>query len=234
MVYDSWRRRLARPRTGGNVSNSPHIMPARTRTASRTRTKTPMAKPDTSNNAKAKPAPAPDETSPENLDKVRDILFGGQMRTVETRLKGVEARLSHEQEVMRAEFTKRIAELDTFARKETQALHERLATENDARIAALKALTAEIRESHKAIDKRHAALEESTSLSDAELRDQLLAHAKSAASELGRVHDRLSTELTKSHEHLSTTKTDRASLAAMLTDVATRLTGTNGKGNHKS
>jgi predicted nucleic acid-binding Zn-ribbon protein len=203
-----------------------------------------MAKSDSTINGKAKhaaltptltpAASAGSEPSPESLDQVRDILFGGQMRTVETRLKGVESRLSHEQEVMRAEFTKRMAEIDAFARKETQALHERLAAENDARAAALKALTAEIRDAHKAIDKRHSALEESTSLSDAELRDQLLAHAKAAANELSRVHDRLANELSKSHEHLSSTKTDRAALATLLTDVATRLTGANAKGNQKS
>jgi hypothetical protein len=33
------------------------------------------------------------EAQPESLDKVRDILFGGQMRAVETRLQGLEERL---------------------------------------------------------------------------------------------------------------------------------------------
>ena len=187
-----------------------------------------MAKTDTT--TKKKPA---DDATPENLDKVRDILFGGQMRTVETRLKAVEERLSREQEQMRAELTKRIAELDGFARKETQALHERLAAENDARMIALKTLAAEIREAHKAMDKRHAKLEEASSLSDAELRDQLIAQSKAAAAELARIHDRLSAELSKSHDHLSHTKTDRAALATLLTDVAARLSGKDAKGGGK-
>lgn len=189
-----------------------------------------MAKTHASTNNVAKPV---DEASPENLDKVRDILFGGQMRTVEARLKGVEERLSREQEVMRAEFSKRIAELDAYARKETQALHERLAGENDARLAALSQLTAEIREAHKAIDRRHATLEENTSLSDAELRDQLMAQATAAAAELARVHDRLSAELNRSHEMLSSTKTDRVALASLLTDLATSLSDAPAKDNGK-
>ncbi|MFI5311520.1 MAG: hypothetical protein ACHQQ3_09825 [Gemmatimonadales bacterium] len=180
--------------------------------------------------ARKKPA---NDVAPESLDKVRDILFGGQMRTVETRLKGIEERLAREQEAMRAEFAKRLTELDAFAHRETQALHERVATENDARVAALKALAADVKDAHKAMDKRHAKLEEATSLSDAELRDQLIAQAKAAGAELARVHDRLSAELAKSHEHLKGTKTDRAALAALLVDVATRLGDGNAKGGSK-
>ena len=189
-----------------------------------------MAKTDAPASAKKKPA---DDQTPENLDKVRDILFGGQMRTVETRLKGVEERLSREQETMRTEFTKRVSDLDAFARKETQALHERIAAENDARMASLKLLAAEVRDAHKAMDKRHAKLEESSSLSDAELRDQLIAQSKAAAAELLRVHDRLTAELAKSHDHLSHAKTDRAALATLLTDMAAKIGGTGAKGGGK-
>ena len=178
-----------------------------------------MSKPDRTA-GKKKPA---EDATPESLEQVRDILFGGQMRTVETRLKGIEERLGREQEAMRAEFAKRVADLDAFARRETQALHERVAAESDARVAALKSLVADVKEAQKAMDKRHAKLEESTSLSDAELRDQLIAHAKAASAELGKVHDRLRAELTKSVDDLQQAKTDRAGLAALFTDVAARL-----------
>ena len=36
---------------------------------------------------------APADPAPESLDKVRDILFGGQMRAVESRLQAAETRL---------------------------------------------------------------------------------------------------------------------------------------------
>lgn len=150
-----------------------------------------MPKPDRT----APKKPSIDGVPPESLDQVRDILFGGQMRTVETRLQGMEERLGREQESMRAEFTKRVAELDAFAKRETQALHDRVATESDARNAALKALAADIREAQKAMDKRHAQLEQSTALSDAELREALIAQSRA----------------------------DRATLGALLTDIAAKL-----------
>ncbi|MDH5234878.1 MAG: hypothetical protein OEW77_07940 [Gemmatimonadota bacterium] len=180
----------------------------------------------TERNDKKKPdtaATAADGMSPESLDQVRDILFGGQMRTVETRLRSVEERLSREQQALRTELLKKLETLDAFARRETQALHERVAAESDARVTALKALTAEIKEAQKAMDKRHAELEKATSLSDAELRDQLIAQSRSASAELGKVHDRLKAEVTKSVDELQHAKTDRAALAALFTDVATRL-----------
>lgn len=170
------------------------------------------------------------DVPPESLDQVRDILFGGQMRTVETRLKGIEERLGREQDAMRAEFAKRVADLETFARRETQALHERVAAESDARTAALKSLLADLKEAQKAMDRRHAKLEQETSLSDAELRDQLVAQAKAASAELAKANDRLRAELAKSVEELQGAKADRASLAAMLADVASRLTDGPGKG----
>lgn len=150
-----------------------------------------MSKPDRNAGKKAPPPELP----PESLDQVRDILFGGQLRTVETRLQGMEDRLVREQEAMRAEFTKRVAELDAFAKRETQALHDRVAAESDARTAALKSLVTDIREAQKAMDKRHAALEQSTALSDAELGDALIAQSRA----------------------------DRAALGALLTDIAAKL-----------
>lgn len=160
------------------------------------------------------------EQSPESLDAVRDILFGGQMRTVETRLRNIEERFQAEVESLRADFQKRSAELDQFARKETQNLHERLASENDARTQALRELAAEVKEAFKQAEKRHVSLEQATALSDAELRDQLIAHAKASAAELNRVHEKLSAELARGHAELSHAKTDRASLAQLLGDMA--------------
>ncbi len=160
------------------------------------------------------------EPTPESLDAVRDILFGGQMRTVETRLRNIEDRFQQELESLRGEFQKRAAELDQFAKKETQALHERVAAENDARVQSLRELAGEVKDAFKQANQRHVALEQSTSLSDAELRDQLIAQAKAAAAELNRIHEKLSAELAKSHADLSHAKTDRSQIAALLGEMA--------------
>ena len=181
----------------------------------------------------AAPAAAALEEMPESLEKVRDILFGGQMRTVETRLQAMEERLLREQKVLRGDMAKQIAELDAFARKEFQAASERLAAERAKRADDLKALSAEIKDALRDLEKRHGKLQEATGASDAELRDQLLLHAKATAAEFAKVVDRMAAELGKSHEELMSSKTDSAALAALFTDVASRLGRTPAKNGKK-
>jgi hypothetical protein len=171
------------------------------------------------------PAPAAAEPQPESLDKVRDILFGGQMRAVETRLQGLEERLRREHETLRADFAKQIESLDAFIRSEVHLLGERLAAERTKRGEELKALAAEIKEAIRALEKRHVKLEEATNLADAGLRDQLLLQSTAAAAELARMGERLGAELSRSHQALDTAKTDRTALAGLLTDMAARITG---------
>ena len=169
--------------------------------------------------------PAAPEPQPESLDKVRDILFGGQMRAVETRLQGLEERIRQEHEVMRADFGKQTESLDAFIRSEVQLLTERLAAERAKRTEELKSLAAEIKEAIRALEKRHVKLEEAANMADAALRDQLLIQSTTAASELAKLGERLSADLSRSHQELSTAKTDRAALATLLNEMATRLTG---------
>lgn len=165
------------------------------------------------------------EPQPESLDKVRDILFGGQMRAVETRLQGLEERLRQENETLRADFAKQTEALDAFIRSEVQILGERLATERTRRGEELKSLAAEIKESVRSLEKRHVKLEEAANLADAGLRDQLLLQSTAAAAELARLGERLGAELSRSHQALDTAKTDRAALAGLLTDMAAGLAG---------
>jgi hypothetical protein len=165
------------------------------------------------------------EPQPESLDKVRDILFGGQMRAVETRLQGLEERLREEHEMLRADFSKQVESLDAFIRSEAQTLSERLAAERSKRTEELKSLSAEIKQALRALEKRHVGLEEATSMADAGLRDQLLLQSSAAAAELAKLGERLTAELNRSHQELKSTKTDSATLSGLLSELAARIGG---------
>jgi len=165
------------------------------------------------------------EAQPESLDKVRDILFGSQMRAVETRLQGLEERLRREHEAIKADFSKQVESLDAFIRSEVQILAERLGGERTKRTEELKSLAAEIKETIRALEKRHVKLEEATNMADAGLRDQLLMQSKAAANELAKLGDRLAAELQRSHQELHSTKTDRATLSSLFSELAARVGG---------
>lgn len=169
------------------------------------------------------------EAAPESLDKVRDILFGSQMRTVESRLQSLEERLRREQDAIRADLEKQAGELDQLIRSEAQTLGERLAAERAKRTEELKSLASDIKESIRNLEKRHAKLEEVTSIADAGLRDQLLAQSRAAATELATLGERLTGELSQSHQELKSTKTDRVALAELLSELANRIGGDEGQ-----
>jgi DNA repair exonuclease SbcCD ATPase subunit len=170
------------------------------------------------------------ESQPESLDKVRDILFGSQMRAVETRLQGLEERLRREHESLRDDFTRQVEALDALIRTETQSLTERVAAERTKRVEELKALAADMKETVRALEKRHVSLEEAANMADAGLRDQLLMQSAAAAAELARVGERLSAELERSHHALDSAKTDSATLSGLLSELAAQV----GRGSAKN
>lgn len=173
---------------------------------------------------RAAPAPvngsAPAEVAPESLDKVRDILFGGQMRAVESRLQAAETRLLRGQDTLRTDLSKQIAQLESTLQKEAQSLGERLAAERTRRTEDLKALEASFKEALRALEKRHAKLEEAAGMADAELREGLL---------------QLTAEFTRAVQELRTQKSDTSAIAALFADMASRLSGdTRGAGKGAS
>ena len=213
--------RVVPSRTPGYVSNPRSV----TSEAAMARNTSPKNK---AGNGTADPA----AENPDSLDQVRDILFGGQMRMVETRLRGLEERLMREQTSMRNDLVRTISELETASKKEFATQAERLATERAKRADDLKALGAELKDALKSLERRHQKLEDTAALADAELRDQLLKASAGLTADLARTGERLSAELERTAGALRAEKLDTAAFAGALNEIATRLTG-NGRAAHK-
>lgn len=161
--------------------------------------------------------------APESIDQVRDLLFGGQMRMVDARLQSLDERLSHETSTMRAEFERQITELDSAVKKEFARHTERLVAERTKRVEDLKALSAELKESLKSLEKRHTNLEEAAGLADAELRDHLLRQSASLTSDLHKTSDRITSELNRITTQLQADKLDASLISQGLTELASKL-----------
>lgn len=171
--------------------------------------------------------------SPESLDQVRDILFGGQMRMVDSRLQSLESRLQQEQAALRTELSRGIAEVEDNLKRQVTQLNERLAAERAKRVEDLKALASDIKESLKGLEKRHQGLEEAASHADAELRDHLVKQGLSLSADIAKTAERLSSEIDGVASTLKTEKLDSAALAAGLTDLAARLAGNGNSSGRK-
>ena len=168
------------------------------------------------------PAAAGEETA-ESLDRVRDILFGAQMRTVDRRLAQIEERLLREFATARADLEKQVAALDTAAKRALAGLDEKLKAEQAKRGEDDKALRGELKDGVKNLDRGLAQLQAASSQEDAELRGQLLELGKQQGADLRRVADQLSADLKQAVLELRTEKTDTASLVELLTEMAQRL-----------
>jgi uncharacterized membrane-anchored protein YhcB (DUF1043 family) len=162
---------------------------------------------------------------PESLEQVRDILFGGQMRMVDTRLRGLEERFQHELSALRTDFTRQMSDADGATKKELGTLVERLNAERAKRAEDLKSIGTEFKEALKSLERRHQKLEEAASHADADLRDQLMKATAALSAEMARTAERLTNDLERAATALRSDKLDTAALASALTNMAAGLTG---------
>jgi hypothetical protein len=165
-----------------------------------------------------------DDLSAGNLDKVRDILFGGQMRDNDRRFQRLEERLVQETADLKDEVRKRLAALEQFVKQETASLAERIRTEHDERTDATKDLARDAREAAKAFEKKTGQLDDQIGRTQRELRQQILETHQQLTDDLRQKIDEVIARLTMEAADLRHEKTDRASLAALLTEMAMRLT----------
>lgn len=168
--------------------------------------------------------PAAEVAGAANLDKVRDILFGVQMREFERRFARLEDRLVKETNDLKDDVKKRLEALESYARQESEALAAQIKAEQDSRGEAHRDLSRELNETAKAFERRTSALDEQLAKGQRESRQQLLEQYQRLSEEIRtKMDDVLATLAREAHE-LRTDKTDRAVLASLLSEMALRLT----------
>lgn len=163
------------------------------------------------------------ETEPGNVDKIREILFGGQMRDYDKRFSRLEERLGRESSELRAETKQLLEALETFVKKEFEALTSRLQSEQKTRDESVQGVSRKLQETGSALESKLAQFDTQTTQAQRDLRQQLLDQSKSLSEEIRRKHDEVSALVQREVTELSHDKTDRAALSALFTEVALRL-----------
>jgi DNA anti-recombination protein RmuC len=158
-----------------------------------------------------------------NIDKIREILFGVQMRDNEKRFVRLEERLLQEAADLREDTRKRFEALESFVKSEFEALTDRLQAEQRTRDESVQNLSRELQGTGKALEKKLAQFDEQTTRSQRDLRQQILDQSKNLSDEIRQKSNELVARLEREVAELGHTKTDRASLAALFTEVALRL-----------
>jgi Skp family chaperone for outer membrane proteins len=158
-----------------------------------------------------------------NIDKIRDILFGVQMRDYEKRFSRLEERLLKESNDLRDETRKRFDALETFVNSEFEAMTARLQSEQRTRDDSVQALSRELQNTGQSLERKLVEFDEHASRTQRDLRQQILDQSKSLSDEIRQKYEELSALLDREVAELGDAKTDRASLASLFTEVALRL-----------
>src|SRR4030095_11504357 len=155
-----------------------------------------------------------DQSNTNNLEKIRDILVGSQMREVEKRFARLEERLTKLSSDLRDDLNKSLASLETFVKKEIESLNDRFLTESNERRGAMNTLSLELK-----------ALSDFSwqKLNQLDEHRQLLDQSKAFSEEIRQKHHELTEVVERAGTTLHVNKTDRSSLAALFNEFANRL-----------
>ncbi len=160
--------------------------------------------------------PPPESTpdsGPGNIDKIRDILFGSNMRDYEQRFARLEEALRKESSDLRETTRRSLEALEAFVHKELAALDMRLNTERDERS-----------ENHSSLVKKIGEFENQEAQAKREIRNDLLQQSKELSDAIRDKGEELIALLERRAQELQHAKTDRAALAGLFNEVALRLT----------
>jgi phage host-nuclease inhibitor protein Gam len=158
-----------------------------------------------------------------NVDKIRDILFGSQMRDYESRFARLEETLVKENAEIRETNRRRFEQLESYIKKEFESLQARLKAERDERLDGATQHSRELKDLNDALSRRIRDLDDRSSGVERELRGQLMDQARQLTDEIRATQDQIVSVLEKRYHELKDGKTDRAALATLFTEVALRL-----------
>ena len=158
-----------------------------------------------------------------NVDKIRDILFGGQMREFENRLEAMEKNLAQAIERSAKDLERRFDRLDKYARREVEKLNEQIKNERKERAAELKQGEGELNNLANHVETWFTEVDEQLGTESKELRDLLQAQTEELQAQVHESHSELKDTLAKDTAELARTRLARDDLAAVLAEVAERL-----------
>lgn len=160
-----------------------------------------------------------------NVDQIRDILFGGQMRDYERRFIDLAERVESESSRLRQDLDKRLAQLEKRLDEQVEKLVKAQRQEVSDRSQAVDDLESRILQAQRSL---RGELQGSVQTLESELttRDERLREELSALRQLlGERAAELSAQHLRADQDVRADKVGRADLAALLTEVALRLKG---------
>jgi len=179
-------------------------------------------KPAASDPLEAAPAKGP-AGGQDSVDRIRDILFGAQVRQYDQRFHGVEEHIRNEVVKLREESRKAAETLEQYAKKGLESLLAQLKTEQKERSDSGSDLGRKLDNLNKSLEKRINRLEEAANASRLDLQEQILQQSKTLLQEIQQLHTELTATLRKAVQELRKDKADRLALGNLFNELGLRL-----------
>jgi uncharacterized protein YukE len=168
---------------------------------------------------------SPQDAGAGNVDKIRDILFGPQMREYESRFVRLEDDIAKELADLRETAKKRSDSIEGYVRTEFESLQARVRSEREDRGVALRQLARDLSELSTTLTKKIEDVDEQAAQAHRQLRIELVELAKNFTDDLTRKQEEMTALVDKRFQELRRGKTDRATLATLLTEMSLKLSG---------
>ena len=168
-----------------------------------------------------------DATNPgngnDNVNRIRDILFGPQMRDYDGRFQRLDERLTREGSELRDELRHHLQTLESHMKSEFESLASRIKAEQAERTQAHEHILHQLTETARGLELRIGNLDRQAAQDIHDLRERLLEHGKALSAEMKEKQDQLKGQLDQEASQIRDAMTGREALAEMLSEVALRL-----------
>lgn len=158
-----------------------------------------------------------------NVDKIRDILFGSQMRDYDRRFATVEERLMRESSALRDDLGQRLSATEQYVRGELDALGATLKGEERERMEGMREAMHALSALGREMTDRLSALADQTAQQHRDMRTALHEQHRALSEDLQRRHAEMLDALRREAADIRDAKADRTALASMFAGLAQRL-----------
>jgi len=158
-----------------------------------------------------------------NVDKIRQILFGGQMRDYDQRFDALEKRITQNVEHLTKKLEGQFELLSTRTQQEMDKLSAQIDSERKERLSDNKGAGKDLQDLKSSAEDRFTQLNEQLGSETKELRNALLDQSDELTTLIRSTCEQISSDLEKEANDLSDKKLARADMATLLTEVAKQL-----------
>ncbi len=158
-----------------------------------------------------------------SVDKIRDIIFGSQIKNYEARFVRLEENLVRETTELKDMIRKRFESIESFFGNETESLAARLRAEREERTSLLSNLERELKDADGALGRRLNDLVAAMSEGHSSLRKDLMSESGKLMDEISQRNDSVRSLMETRVSELRSHKTDRALLSDLLRQMAAQL-----------